>query len=88
MVVGWVFGGVWFHAKIKGVELSYDLDYVILSWSWILSAFSGCIRISWILSAFFSWIYPRSVDIIRISWILSAFCGYYLHWPHYEIPSL
>ena len=53
------------YATSKGAELSYDLDYVILFWLWILSTFFGCIRIFWI--------YPRSVDMIRILWIYLNF---------------
>ena len=29
VVVGWMFGGVGFHASIKGAELSCELDYFI-----------------------------------------------------------
>ena len=37
VVVGWTFGCVGYHATIKGVELSFELDYVISFWSGILS---------------------------------------------------
>ena len=33
VVVGWVFGGVWFHAMIKGAELSCEIDCTISFWS-------------------------------------------------------
>ena len=49
------------HEMIQVAELSYDLDYVILFWSWMLSTFHGNIIISWK--------YPRSVDILRILWM-------------------
>ena len=29
VVVGWMFGGIGFHATIKGAELSCELDYAI-----------------------------------------------------------
>ena len=45
MVVGWMFSGVGCHATSKGAELSYDLDYVILFWLWILSKFCGNIHV-------------------------------------------
>ena len=76
-VVGWMFGGVGCHATSKGTELSYDLDYIILFWLWILSAFRGNIHVLWILSAFrgnihVPWILSAFHGYIRISWILSA----------------
>ena len=37
VVLGWMFGSVGYHATIKGVELSCELDYAISFWSWILS---------------------------------------------------
>ena len=46
---------------------------------WILSAFCGNINIPWILSPF-----SRNIHVL---WILSAFCGYYPHFPYYEIHS-
>ena len=56
-----------------GGSLSYDLDYVILFWSWILSAFCENIRISWkyphpVDLICILWIYPYFMDIIRILW--------------------
>ena len=52
----------------KVAELSYDLDYGILFWSWILSTFHRNIHVLWILSAF--------CGNIHALWILSEFCGY------------
>ena len=37
MVVGWMFGYAGCHENSKVMELSYELDYAILFWSWILS---------------------------------------------------
>ena len=80
MVVGWMFGGVGCHVMSKGVELSYDLDYVILFWLWILPAFCRNIHVPLILSAFcgnihIPWILTAFHGCICILWILSAFCG-------------
>ena len=49
MVVEWMFGSVGCLAMSKDVELSYDLDYVILFWSWVLSPFCGNIHVPWVL---------------------------------------
>ena len=91
MVVGWMFSGVGCHATSRGAELSYDLDYSILFWSWILSAFCGNIHVLWILSAFCGftshlfWLWILSIfrGNIHVLLILSAFLeistfrGYY-----------
>ena len=55
VVVGWMFGGSWFHVTSKGEELSYKLYCAIFSGR---GYYRGNIRISWK--------YPYSVDIIRI----------------------
>ena len=66
MVVGWMFGDVRCHAMSKGAELSCELDYVILFWSWILSwKYPHLVEIST-----FRGYYPHFVEI-------STFCGYY-----------
>ena len=62
MVAGWMFGDVGCYEKSKGAELSFELDYVIKFWSWILSwKYLHFVEISTFLGY-----YPLSVDVIRI----------------------
>ena len=86
-----------FTSTIKGAELSYDLEYVILFWSWISSEFCGYICILWIYPSLLyisilCGYYPHFVEI-------STFCGYYPHfldisafrgyYPHFlDIPCI
>ena len=76
-----MFCGVGCHETIKGAELSYELDFSILFWSWILSGkyphfmeismFRGYYPYFMEISTFHGY-YPHFVDI-------SALRGYYLH---------
>ena len=87
MVVGWIFGGVGYHATSKGAELSYKIGYLITA-DLFFPVCPDIIRISWIstlcgnypyfvdILAFCRY-YPHIVDIVDIVDI-SAFCGYYL----------
>ena len=65
MVMGWIFGGVGYHATSKGVELSYNIGYFITE-----ALFCPICTIRSI--------HPVHPDIIHILWI-SMFHGHYLH---------
>ena len=84
MVVGWMFDGVGFHATSKGAELSFELDYSITFWSWILSwkcphfveisMFRGY-YLHFVEISVFCGDYPHFVAIYTS-------CGYYPHFVH------
>ena len=74
MVMGWMFGGVGCHVTSKGAELSCELDYTILFWSWILSwKYPHFVEIS----TFYGY-YPHFVEIYM-------FRGYYPHFVHISV---
>ena len=81
VVVGWMFCGVGFHARSKGVQSSYELDYATLFWLWILSwKYLNFMELST-----FRGYYPNFVDIFTFRGYylhlvyISALCGYYPH---------
>ena len=85
LFVGWIFGVVGCHARIKGAESSCELDYAISFWSWILSrkyphfmeifTFRGYYPY-FVEISMFRRNYPHFVEI-------SLFCGYYPHFVRY-----
>ena len=68
VVMGWMFGGVGWHATSKGALLSCELDYSISFWLGMLSwKYPYFVEIST-----FHGYYLHFMNI-------SVFCGYYLH---------